>query len=181
MAIRRLVTVLSRVSRAPGAVWPTLLVTMILVKTGFGRKANVSCLCLQTDSFMTLEGNRLEANRTCENDRFSADVSVRVSAAPFTLGRLLISRRLLVSMAVKVSCILCVPLSRILPIRVTVVGRVLRVVSVRGGVVRVLEVSVFGWLATGTGLGRRSTGVVVLVRGSWMTCECMLWLSAAGD
>lgn len=64
IAIACLLTILRRVDRACGEVWPTLLVRMMSVKTGFGRNLKWLPFRRKIEIFAMLSGSRLGANRT---------------------------------------------------------------------------------------------------------------------
>lgn len=97
MAIPRLLTILRSVDRAPGDVWPTLLVSMTEVKTGFLWNLNLLCPRLQKAIFIILEGSRLGANRTCPKLAETEPVKFWVNRAPLALGPLLSRTRLLIT------------------------------------------------------------------------------------
>lgn len=65
MAIRFLLTYLSSVDRAPGDVWPTLLLMMTPVKMVLGPNLKLWALRPNMSILMMLSGSRLGANRTC--------------------------------------------------------------------------------------------------------------------
>lgn len=97
MAIPRLLTILSSVDRAPGEVWPTLLVSMTDVNIGFLWNLNLLRPRLQKATLIMLDGSRLGANRTCPNDVSTESVTFCVSRAPLAFGPLLSRIRLLMS------------------------------------------------------------------------------------
>lgn len=63
--IWRLLTVLSSVDRAPGDVWPTLLLTIMPVNMLFGPNLKLWARGPNIEILATLSGSRLVANRTC--------------------------------------------------------------------------------------------------------------------
>lgn len=95
MATRSLLTVLSRVDRAWGAVWPTLLVSIKPAKSGLGWNLNLLDPRPQKPTLARLEGSRLGANRICPKLLFIACVNVCRSTAPLALGPLLSNIRFL--------------------------------------------------------------------------------------
>lgn len=97
MAIPRLLTILRSVDRAPGDVWPTLLVSMTEVKTGFLWNLNLLCPRLQKAIFIILEGSKLGANRICPKLAETEPVKFWVNRAPLALGPLLSRTRLLIT------------------------------------------------------------------------------------
>lgn len=100
-AIRRLLTVLSRVDRAPGGAWPTLLVSKIRANIGLCPRAKAWPATLKMPALETLEGRTLGASRTWEKlDRTSCD-SICISRAPLAFGIFLKTMRFFVSSVIK--------------------------------------------------------------------------------
>lgn len=109
IATRPLLTVLSKVDRACGAVWPTLLVSIKPAKSGLGWNLNLLAPRPQKPTFARLDGSRLGANRICWKLLFIAWVKVCRSTAPLALGPLLSRIRFLYKKSMRI------PLTTLLP------------------------------------------------------------------